>query len=61
MAAAAYYPETNSGLLGELMVENEGYAEAYIGCGVIGVVATVLLRSGLPEYVPTTQESPAPA
>jgi MFS family permease len=61
MAAMRALGATSSGLLSELMVEKAGYAEAYISCGIIGVVATVLLWSGLPEHVPTAQDSPTPA
>jgi hypothetical protein len=52
---------TSSGLLSELMVENVGYTEAYLGCGIIGAIAAVLLWFGIPERAASARESPVPA
>jgi len=51
MAAMRALGATGSGLLSELLVESAGYTEAYLICGIIGAVATVLLWFGLPEPV----------
>jgi MFS family permease len=40
---------TTSGLISELLVDHLGYAAAFLGCGLIGIVATVLLWVGLPD------------
>jgi MFS family permease len=61
MAAMRALGATSSALLSELMVEHVGYAEAYFGCGTIGLVAAVLLWFGLPEHVPAARESPVAA
>jgi hypothetical protein len=47
---------TTSGLVSELMVENFGYAAAFLGCSVIGATAAVLLWLGLAE-----RQAPVPA
>ena len=52
---------TSSGLLSELMVEHVGYAEAYLGCGVIGAIAAALLWFGLPEHSAPAEEAALPA
>jgi MFS family permease len=49
MAAMRALGATASGLLGELLVEHMGYTAAYLGCGVIGAIAAVLLWFGLPD------------
>ena len=61
MAAMRALGATSSGLLSELMVEHVGYTEAYLGCGIIGAIAAVLLWFGLPERAASTRESPVPA
>jgi MFS family permease len=40
---------TTSGLVSGLMADNLGYAVAFLGCGVIGAAAAILLWLGLPE------------
>jgi MFS family permease len=40
---------TSSGLVSELMIEHLDYSAAFLGCGVMGAVAAVLLWLGLPE------------
>ena len=47
---------TTSGLVSGLMADNLGYAAAFLGCGVIGAAAAVLLWLGLPEG----RQAPAP-
>ena len=47
MAALRALGATSSGLLGELMVEYAGYNQAFLGCGVIGALATLALWLGL--------------
>ena len=61
MAAMRGLGATSSGLLSELMVENVGYTEAYLGCGIIGAIAAVLLWFGIPERAASARESPVPA
>jgi Na+/melibiose symporter-like transporter len=61
MAAMRALGATSSGLLGGLMVEHVGYSEAYLGCGVIGAIAAVLLWFGIPERAASARESPTPA
>jgi hypothetical protein len=40
---------TRTGLVSEPMVQHRGYAAAFLGCGVIGAAAAMLLWLGLPE------------
>jgi MFS family permease len=61
MAAMRGLGATSSGLLSELMVENVGYTEAYLGCGIIGAIAAVLLWFGIPERAASARESSVPA
>jgi len=61
MAAMRGLGATSSGLLSELMVENVGYTEAYLGCGIIGAIAAVLLWFGIPKRAGSARESPVPA
>ena len=37
------------------MVEHHGYVPAFLGCGVIGVAAAMLLWLGLPETQASAQ------
>lgn len=46
---------TTSGLMSELMVEHHGYVPAFLGCGVIGAAAAMLLWLGLPETQASAQ------
>ena len=46
---------TTSGLVSELMVEHLGYVPAFLGCGVIGAVAAMLLWLGLSERQASAQ------
>jgi hypothetical protein len=46
---------TTSGLVSELMVEHLGYVPAFLGCGVIGAAAAMLLWLGLPERQASAQ------
>jgi MFS family permease len=50
---------TTSGLMSELMVDYLGYAAAFLGCGVIGAAAAVLLWVGLPERPPVSTSAAA--
>jgi MFS family permease len=61
MAAMRALGATSSGLLSELMIEHVGYTETYVGCGIIGAIAAVLLWFGLPDRAALTPESPVPA
>jgi MFS family permease len=58
MGAMRALGAASSGLLGEFMVEQGGYAEAFLGCGIIGAIAAVLLWLGLPQRM-GPQEAPA--
>jgi hypothetical protein len=51
---------TTSGLMSELTVEHLGYVSAFLGCGVIGAAAAMLLWLGLPERQASAQTA-APA
>ena len=46
---------TTSGLVSELMVEHLGYVPAFLGCGVIGAAAAMLLWLGLPDRQESAQ------
>lgn len=60
MAAMRALGATSSGLLSELMVESTGYTAAFLGCGIIGAIASILLWLGLAER-PEPREAPLTA
>ncbi|MEJ0016725.1 MAG: MFS transporter [Acetobacteraceae bacterium] len=61
VATARALGTTSSGLISELLVDHLGYAQAFLGCGIVGAGAAALLWFGLPDKVPDAQRTPAAA
>lgn len=61
MGAMRSLGATTSGLFSELLVESMGYTAAFVGCGIVGTAAAVLLWFGLRERVASTAASAIPA